>query len=197
MRFKLQGHAEEVAAKYLAGESTPKIAAFYGVTATSVNQCLRRMGVSRRTLKESHPLQLKCKRGHPLDGDNTYVTPQGIRACRQCRRVYPPTANMKEYCKYWQIRKLYGLTREQYEAKLASQDNRCAICHREMVKPHLDHNHETKQVRDALCNNCNAAVGYVEENILTAESLVAYLKKWKTPYAIPSRTNQDTVSAGV
>jgi hypothetical protein len=179
MRFKLHGHAEEVAAKYLAGESTPKIAAFYGVTATSVNRCLRGMGVSRRTMKESHPLKLMCKRGHELSGENVYHTPQGIRACRQCRRVYPAATSNREYRKFWQIRKLYGLTREQYEAKLVSQKNCCAICQREMSKPHIDHDHATKQLRDALCNNCNAAVGYVGESISTAESLVVYLKKWK------------------
>jgi len=179
IRFKLQGHEHEIAERHLRGESTPQIARFFGATATSVNQCLRKLGISRRTQRGSHPLQAQCKRGHLLDEENVYVTPQGIRACRQCRKVYPPTSTMKAYRKFWQIRKLYGLTREQYAAKLASQNHRCAICNRVMTKPHLDHDHITKQLRDALCNNCNAAVGYVEENIETARALVAYLRKWK------------------
>ncbi len=27
-----------------------------------------------------------CKRGHPLSGDNLYVSPRGVRQCRQCNR---------------------------------------------------------------------------------------------------------------
>lgn len=28
-----------------------------------------------------------CLRGHPLSGDNLYVTPKGERACKECRRL--------------------------------------------------------------------------------------------------------------
>lgn len=28
----------------------------------------------------------ECQRGHPLEGDNLYVTPSGRRQCRTCRR---------------------------------------------------------------------------------------------------------------
>ena len=179
-RFKLQGHEQEIAERYLRGESTPKIARVFGASVTSVHRCLHKLRVSRRGAHASHPLKLVCKRGHMLQGENVYTTPQGIRACKSCRKVYPPAASAREYQKYWQIRKLYGLTREQYEEKLKSQNNCCAICRRELTKPHMDHDHKTKQLRDALCNNCNAAVGYIEESIEAAESLVAYLKKWKS-----------------
>lgn len=27
-----------------------------------------------------------CKSGHPLSGDNLYVSPSGVRACKECRR---------------------------------------------------------------------------------------------------------------
>ena len=30
----------------------------------------------------------ECHRGHPLSGDNLYVSPSGIRHCRTCRREY-------------------------------------------------------------------------------------------------------------
>lgn len=26
-----------------------------------------------------------CKRGHPYDGENTYVKPDGTRGCKRCR----------------------------------------------------------------------------------------------------------------
>jgi hypothetical protein len=40
---------------------------------------LRGEGPSARHARQTH-----CKRGHPFDQRNTYVTPQGWRACRTC-----------------------------------------------------------------------------------------------------------------
>jgi hypothetical protein len=178
-RFKLQGHEQEVAELYLGGKSSTQIGKKFGCAYASVLQCLRKQGVSVRPARMV--LLSHCKRGHEMAGVNLYITPKGIRGCRACRAIHSnESPSAKEYRKFWQIKKLYGLTREQYEEKLKSQNRRCAICNREMVKPHLDHDHDSQQLRDALCNNCNAAVGYVEENITTAENLVAYLKKWKS-----------------
>lgn len=38
-----------------------------------------------------------CKRGHPLEGDNLYISPQGRRVCRQCNAIAAKTfiANKK------------------------------------------------------------------------------------------------------
>ena len=38
------------------------------------------------------PWKSHCKRGHPLEGDNLYLYPDGERACRTCRRT-----NMRAY----------------------------------------------------------------------------------------------------
>lgn len=32
-------------------------------------------------------LQLNCKHGHPLSGDNLYMTPLGARNCRACQQI--------------------------------------------------------------------------------------------------------------
>ena len=42
-RFKLQGHEQEIAERYLRGESTPKIARVFGASVTSVNRCLHKL----------------------------------------------------------------------------------------------------------------------------------------------------------
>lgn len=36
----------------------------------------------RRGLKSQ---KTHCKRGHPFDEENTYITPRGLRNCRKCR----------------------------------------------------------------------------------------------------------------
>ena len=71
-------------------------------------------------------LLLQCKRGHEMLGNTLYITPKGVRGCRACRSIH--------------------------EEKLKAQGNRCAICQRVLSKPHLDHDHTTNQLRDALCN---------------------------------------------
>lgn len=52
---------------------------------------------------------------------------------------------------------LYGLTSADYD-DLMSQP--CGICGADSV--HLDHDHETGQVRGGLCHRCNLGVGYLE-----------------------------------
>ena len=45
--------------------------------------------ISDRDQKGHHANSMKtnCLRGHPLSGDNLYVTPSGARQCRACQQV--------------------------------------------------------------------------------------------------------------
>lgn len=78
---------------------------------------------------------------------------------------------------------LYGLTQEQYDVKLAAQDNRCAIClrHKDEFKRRLavDHNHITGLIRGLLCLTCNSQVlPLVENNPSTLVNASKYLDNW-------------------
>ena len=42
----------------------------------------------------------------------------------------------------------------------------------------VDHNHSTGEVRDLLCGNCNAAIGFLQENVEIAKKAVEYLMRW-------------------
>lgn len=55
----------------------------------------------------------------------------------------------------------YGITLEQYNKMLKSQQYRCAICGNtgNGKALHLDHNHITGQVRGLICYNCNTGLG--------------------------------------
>jgi hypothetical protein len=72
----------------------------------------------------------------------------------------------------------YGLTRDEYDRMLFEQSGKCAICERLMAKPCVDHNHDTEEVRELLCDQCNFAVGMVHEDALIAKRLAEYLEKW-------------------
>ena len=73
--------------------------------------------------------------------------------------------------------KVYGLTPEAFEAKRNAQLNFCGCCGKEMVKPVIDHDHETKVVRDLLCYNCNVGIGLLGDTIGGLEMALAYLKR--------------------
>lgn len=65
------------------------------------------------------------------------------------------------------LRRLYGITEEQYEEMLTEQGGCCALCgkppkpggKRNAGRLHVDHDHATGRVRRLLCNNCNHGLG--------------------------------------
>lgn len=73
----------------------------------------------------------------------------------------------------------YGLTPEGVEAKRVEQDNACAICGAEFIRtPHIDHNHQTGEVRALLCTRCNILVGFLEHQL--APIAGAYIAQWES-----------------
>jgi hypothetical protein len=78
------------------------------------------------------------------------------------------------------LQRKYGITLEQYNQLLADQGGVCAICRKEeqifyIKRLGVDHNHETKQIRGLLCNNCNRALGLLKDDIKNVERLLWYL----------------------
>jgi len=65
----------------------------------------------------------------------------------------------------------YGLYLDEYKAMM---ELGCAICGEEAK--HMDHDHKTGRVREALCVKHNIAVGYFE--LEEAEKVQEYLVKW-------------------
>lgn len=83
--------------------------------------------------------------------------------------------------KHKRLQKCYGLSVDQYNELLASQNGVCAICHNANTdgRPlYVDHNHSTNQVRGLLCVKCNFALGYAKEDITILQTLIDYLKKY-------------------
>lgn len=87
------------------------------------------------------------------------------------------------------LKRLYGLTKEQYNKMLESQNNCCAICNKhesENIKDHrngkprelaVDHCHKTGKIRDLLCSTCNSLLGLINEDLSILDSIQVYLKK--------------------
>lgn len=76
----------------------------------------------------------------------------------------------------------FGITLEEYNRKLAEQNNKCAICgitaDNNGKSLAVDHSHKDNTVRGLLCNNCNVALGFVQEDINIARGLVTYIQQY-------------------
>lgn len=85
---------------------------------------------------------------------------------------------LKEKAKIADRKRKYGLTLEQIDEILITQDHRCAIC-RKLLKESrrcIDHNHKTGKVRGILCVRCNAGLWPMEDENYLEKALV-YLSK--------------------
>lgn len=88
-----------------------------------------------------------------------------------------------EMQKNYYLRSTYGITLDEYNKMFAEQEGCCAICgrHQTELKTTLcvDHDHKTGVIRELLCNDCNAILGYAKDSIKTLSSAVEYLNKWR------------------
>ena len=73
----------------------------------------------------------------------------------------------------------YGLSEEAYLGLFIKQDNKCAICKKELegIKACVDHNHNNNEVRGILCDKCNRGLGFFEDNIISLKCAIKYLNK--------------------
>lgn len=63
--------------------------------------------------------------------------------------------------------KLYGMSVEAFDAMFDAQGRVCAICKAEPASSrdtHVDHDHETGNIRGILCGSCNKGIGNMADN---------------------------------
>lgn len=75
----------------------------------------------------------------------------------------------------------YGVTEEEYNIMLKSQDSKCAICGSKEIKRkgakffNIDHCHKSNKVRGLLCHNCNIVLGKIEDSKDWLKQALKYL----------------------
>ena len=72
------------------------------------------------------------------------------------------------------LEKLYGITRQEYEVRCKSQENKCMICNIE-TKLMIDHDEATAVIRGLLCRTCNLALGLFKHNSYFLRKAAIYL----------------------
>jgi hypothetical protein len=88
----------------------------------------------------------------------------------------------------YRLKKLYGITLEQYNKMLSEQNNKCKICNNfetafskqsnKIKDLSVDHCHNTGIVRGLLCSKCNCLIGYSLESIELLQEAINYLKEF-------------------
>ncbi len=97
------------------------------------------------------------------------TTKTGYRTeCKKCVQII----NRQQYYK-----SNWGLSMEEVEDMQKSQGYRCGACGNQSKKLSLDHNHDTGLIREFLCDACNCALGYVQDDISRLKQIIAYLEK--------------------
>lgn len=71
----------------------------------------------------------------------------------------------------------YGMTREQFDAMVEAQSGLCLICEKPpgVQGLHIDHNHESGQVRGLLCEVCNKGLGCFRDDPELLYAALRYL----------------------
>lgn len=147
-----------------------------------------------RDCGETKPLNAFVKNNRAPDGYAYWC-----KACKQRkqRAEYDYDTGRNRW-----LKSKYGLSQAEYDRMFEEQGGRCAICrNEEWCNPsgpvltrdgkrrssqrvlHVDHDHDTNQVRALLCNRCNRGIGAFEDDpdrLLVARD---YLLEWKKQLA--------------
>lgn len=143
----------------------------------------------------------RCKEIKPVDEFGiTAGTPTGLSYyCKLCastrvadfHKQHPE--KHREYAREWgrmnpdkkaaiALKNRLGVPHDTYATMLAKQDGKCAICG--TTKPgvrlkrfHVDHCHDTGDIRALLCSTCNTGLGFFKHNVEIIHSAIAYLRR--------------------
>jgi len=112
-------------------------------------------------------------------------TPEGIAARAQYQREQYAArtpeqrdARAQRDRERWLQRK-YGIGVDEFDALLAAQDSRCAICGTDAPNGHgwhVDHDHESGAARGILCPTCNVGLGHFKDDPAALRAAAAYIE---------------------
>ena len=111
-----------------------------------------------------------------------YFRKNKTRLLKQNKKYYEKNKRHISYMNWkLQIKKQFGITEDNYNSLLKSQNRKCAICKRKekskingvVKRLAVDHDHKTGRVRGLLCSKCNGTLGWYE---IWQKQINVYLK---------------------
>jgi hypothetical protein len=81
----------------------------------------------------------------------------------------------------YMLKKVYGITKEQFNNFAEKQDNKCGICYKNFTNkvpfnPNVDHDHTSNKIRGLLCGKCNRALGLLQDDPIIIKRAITYLR---------------------
>lgn len=103
---------------------------------------------------------------------------QAAKARARGRRYYRANIDL------WrdeQLRRMFGITKADYDAMHAAQGGGCAVCgsergHRNSALA-VDHCHDSGKVRGLLCSHCNQGLGHAKDDPERLRGMASYLER--------------------
>lgn len=138
--------------------------------------------LSRKSAARKARAEAKAARVCEACGDSVATMRSNARVCsvKCAMHLRQKEGRITPAMRRGYVLKKYGMTASQFDAMLASQDNRCAICRTDDPgnKPWaIDHCHDKGHVRGILCSFCNLALGLFKDNPANLRAATAYLEK--------------------
>ncbi len=130
----------------------------------------------------------KCGLEKPFElFDKNKAKPDGYATeCKQCRKEKKKEQLNNDYLgtrlkeRANNLKRMFGMSLEEYDEKLKAQDGVCAICGglcKSGKRLAVDHNHTTGKIRDLLCGNCNGGLGKFLESPELLLKAADYIRK--------------------
>lgn len=125
----------------------------------------------------------QCKQDK-LPGEFIWKTNAQVAHGQKCKSCFRQNNNNPEYKlrqRLNHIKRLYGISHEEYLVLLENQKGLCAICGKESSTTgknstlHVDHCHKRNVVRGLLCYGCNIAIGFLGEDLDRIYKVIDYL----------------------
>lgn len=132
----------------------------------------------------------RCQEQKSLgDFHKSLTIPGGLQyECKACQRKFKRdwvAANRELQRLRWRVKQLkrdYGLSWDDYQNLLSSQGHKCLICDGVLkggtAGAHVDHDHQTGQVRGILCAICNRGLGYFKDSSVRLRAAAKYLEQF-------------------
>jgi len=105
------------------------------------------------------------------DGRAVYCKPH------QNERTYASRQTVHGGSRHYHLVRRYGVTAAQIDEMVDVQPGLCLICLNDLGdRPHVDHDHETGEVRGILCFNCNGGLGQFQDEPFLLKRAAGYLE---------------------
>lgn len=155
---------------------------------------------TNKPCSNGHLRKRRVSDGHCLDCDNDYwkrkrkLRPAAVSKIRKKyyqktrddqlalrRKQYANNENVRVNKKDKDLRKMYGISLDDYYALKKQQNSVCALCFSSNTNKRtcyldVDHSHKTGKVRGLLCTNCNQGLGKFKDDVQLLKRAIQYLE---------------------